>query len=178
MSHFVSPHLSKKSCSEQACVCSAYIPVYCGLIPPTLQGVVSKCHIIQRVFSVILPVSVFDVKVNSLYWFHCWRLVLTDFYALLFLSLCFVVVTFGTFFPPFLKNVSVLNGTCGNNNYKIPLELFVSEPFFFPGHVTSTKVFYEKTIVQHQPSHPPCVASVMGCESWYVLVCEQGLWPD
>ncbi|XP_048887339.1 patatin-like phospholipase domain-containing protein 2 [Brienomyrus brachyistius] len=23
----------------QACVCSAYIPVYCGLIPPTLQGV-------------------------------------------------------------------------------------------------------------------------------------------
>ncbi|KAG7251549.1 hypothetical protein CRUP_025532, partial [Coryphaenoides rupestris] len=23
----------------QACVCSAYIPVYCGLIPPTLHGV-------------------------------------------------------------------------------------------------------------------------------------------
>ncbi|XP_008304570.1 patatin-like phospholipase domain-containing protein 2 isoform X2 [Stegastes partitus] len=23
----------------QACICSAYIPVYCGLIPPTLQGV-------------------------------------------------------------------------------------------------------------------------------------------
>ncbi|KAJ8002466.1 hypothetical protein DPEC_G00159210 [Dallia pectoralis] len=32
-------HFSSKEDLVQACVCSAYIPVYCGLIPPTLQGV-------------------------------------------------------------------------------------------------------------------------------------------
>lgn len=84
------------------------------------------------------------------------------------------------FSPPFLKNVSVLNGTRGNNNYKIPLELvFVSELlFFFLGTLLAQRFSKKKTIVQHQCSHPPCVASVMGCERWYVLVCMQGLWPD
>ncbi|XP_075996888.1 patatin-like phospholipase domain-containing protein 2 [Genypterus blacodes] len=32
-------HFNSKEELVQACVCSAYIPVYCGLIPPTLQGV-------------------------------------------------------------------------------------------------------------------------------------------
>ncbi|KAI3371251.1 hypothetical protein L3Q82_023868 [Scortum barcoo] len=32
-------HFNNKEELIQACVCSAYIPVYCGLIPPTLQGV-------------------------------------------------------------------------------------------------------------------------------------------
>ncbi|XP_036432381.1 patatin-like phospholipase domain-containing protein 2 [Colossoma macropomum] len=32
-------HFSSNEELVQACVCSAYIPVYCGLIPPTLQGV-------------------------------------------------------------------------------------------------------------------------------------------
>lgn len=32
-------HFNNKEELVQACVCSAYIPVYCGLIPPTLQGV-------------------------------------------------------------------------------------------------------------------------------------------
>ncbi|XP_029290480.1 patatin-like phospholipase domain-containing protein 2 [Cottoperca gobio] len=32
-------HFNNKEEVVQACVCSAYIPVYCGLIPPTLQGV-------------------------------------------------------------------------------------------------------------------------------------------
>ncbi|XP_041651467.1 patatin-like phospholipase domain-containing protein 2 [Cheilinus undulatus] len=32
-------HFSNKEELVQACVCSAYIPVYCGLIPPTLHGV-------------------------------------------------------------------------------------------------------------------------------------------
>ncbi|XP_047453448.1 patatin-like phospholipase domain-containing protein 2 isoform X2 [Mugil cephalus] len=32
-------HFNDKEEVVQACVCSAYIPVYCGLIPPTLQGV-------------------------------------------------------------------------------------------------------------------------------------------
>ncbi|TMS05781.1 Patatin-like phospholipase domain-containing protein 2 [Larimichthys crocea] len=32
-------HFNSKEEVVQACVCSAYIPVYCGLIPPTLQGV-------------------------------------------------------------------------------------------------------------------------------------------
>ncbi|XP_061891572.1 LOW QUALITY PROTEIN: patatin-like phospholipase domain-containing protein 2 [Entelurus aequoreus] len=32
-------HFNNKEEIVQACVCSAYIPVYCGLIPPTLQGV-------------------------------------------------------------------------------------------------------------------------------------------
>uniref|UniRef100_A0A3P9ANU8 triacylglycerol lipase n=1 Tax=Esox lucius TaxID=8010 RepID=A0A3P9ANU8_ESOLU len=32
-------HFSSKEELVQACVCSTYIPVYCGLIPPTLQGV-------------------------------------------------------------------------------------------------------------------------------------------
>ncbi|XP_039989675.1 patatin-like phospholipase domain-containing protein 2 [Xiphias gladius] len=32
-------HYNNKDELVQACVCSAYIPVYCGLIPPTLQGV-------------------------------------------------------------------------------------------------------------------------------------------
>uniref|UniRef100_UPI0037E7B2EE patatin-like phospholipase domain-containing protein 2 n=1 Tax=Semicossyphus pulcher TaxID=241346 RepID=UPI0037E7B2EE len=32
-------HFDNKEELVQACVCSAYIPVYCGLIPPTLQGV-------------------------------------------------------------------------------------------------------------------------------------------
>ncbi|XP_018537563.1 patatin-like phospholipase domain-containing protein 2 [Lates calcarifer] len=32
-------HYNNKEEVVQACVCSAYIPVYCGLIPPTLQGV-------------------------------------------------------------------------------------------------------------------------------------------
>ncbi|XP_040894941.1 patatin-like phospholipase domain-containing protein 2 [Toxotes jaculatrix] len=32
-------HYNSKEELVQACVCSAYIPVYCGLIPPTLQGV-------------------------------------------------------------------------------------------------------------------------------------------
>ncbi|XP_062246252.1 patatin-like phospholipase domain-containing protein 2 [Platichthys flesus] len=32
-------HYNNKEEVIQACVCSAYIPVYCGLIPPTLQGV-------------------------------------------------------------------------------------------------------------------------------------------
>ncbi|XP_029010417.1 patatin-like phospholipase domain-containing protein 2 [Betta splendens] len=32
-------HFNDKEELVQACVCSAYIPVYCGLIPPTLQGV-------------------------------------------------------------------------------------------------------------------------------------------
>ncbi|CAB1322585.1 unnamed protein product, partial [Coregonus sp. 'balchen'] len=34
-------HFNSKEELVQACVCSAYIPVYCGLIPPTLQGVVA-----------------------------------------------------------------------------------------------------------------------------------------
>lgn len=29
----------------QACVCSAFIPVYCGIIPPTLRGVVSRTDV-------------------------------------------------------------------------------------------------------------------------------------
>ncbi|XP_043980919.1 patatin-like phospholipase domain-containing protein 2 isoform X1 [Gambusia affinis] len=32
-------HFNNKEELIQACVCSAYIPVYCGLIPPTFQGV-------------------------------------------------------------------------------------------------------------------------------------------
>ncbi|KAL0968861.1 hypothetical protein UPYG_G00272830 [Umbra pygmaea] len=32
-------HFNSKEELVQACVCSAYIPVYCGLIPPTLRGV-------------------------------------------------------------------------------------------------------------------------------------------
>ncbi|XP_061630616.1 patatin-like phospholipase domain-containing protein 2 [Phyllopteryx taeniolatus] len=32
-------HFNNKEEIVQACVCSAYIPVYCGIIPPTLQGV-------------------------------------------------------------------------------------------------------------------------------------------
>lgn len=32
-------HFNSNEELVQACVCSAYIPVYCGLIPPTLQGV-------------------------------------------------------------------------------------------------------------------------------------------
>ncbi|XP_034540677.1 LOW QUALITY PROTEIN: patatin-like phospholipase domain-containing protein 2 [Notolabrus celidotus] len=32
-------HFNNKEELVQACVCSAYIPVYCGLIPPTLHGV-------------------------------------------------------------------------------------------------------------------------------------------
>ncbi|XP_035521611.1 patatin-like phospholipase domain-containing protein 2 [Morone saxatilis] len=32
-------HFDSKEELVQACVCSAYIPVYCGIIPPTLQGV-------------------------------------------------------------------------------------------------------------------------------------------
>ncbi|KAF7659864.1 hypothetical protein LDENG_00292110 [Lucifuga dentata] len=32
-------HFNSKEELVQACVCSTYIPVYCGLIPPTLQGV-------------------------------------------------------------------------------------------------------------------------------------------
>ncbi|XP_026168052.1 patatin-like phospholipase domain-containing protein 2 [Mastacembelus armatus] len=32
-------HFNNKEELVQACVCSAYIPVYCGFIPPTLQGV-------------------------------------------------------------------------------------------------------------------------------------------
>ncbi|XP_058502455.1 patatin-like phospholipase domain-containing protein 2 [Solea solea] len=32
-------HYNNKEELVQACVCSAYIPVYCGFIPPTLQGV-------------------------------------------------------------------------------------------------------------------------------------------
>ncbi|XP_077425135.1 patatin-like phospholipase domain-containing protein 2 [Vanacampus margaritifer] len=32
-------HFDNKEEIVQACVCSAYIPVYCGIIPPTLQGV-------------------------------------------------------------------------------------------------------------------------------------------
>uniref|UniRef100_A0A3P8VI80 triacylglycerol lipase n=1 Tax=Cynoglossus semilaevis TaxID=244447 RepID=A0A3P8VI80_CYNSE len=32
-------HFNNKEELVQACVCSAYIPVYCGIIPPTLQGV-------------------------------------------------------------------------------------------------------------------------------------------
>nr|XP_020441146.1 patatin-like phospholipase domain-containing protein 2 [Monopterus albus]XP_020441153.1 patatin-like phospholipase domain-containing protein 2 [Monopterus albus] len=32
-------HFNNKEELIQACVCSAFIPVYCGLIPPTLQGV-------------------------------------------------------------------------------------------------------------------------------------------
>ncbi|XP_013869094.1 patatin-like phospholipase domain-containing protein 2 [Austrofundulus limnaeus] len=32
-------HFDNKEEVVQACVCSAYIPVYCGLIPPTFQGV-------------------------------------------------------------------------------------------------------------------------------------------
>uniref|UniRef100_A0A3Q1GK04 triacylglycerol lipase n=1 Tax=Acanthochromis polyacanthus TaxID=80966 RepID=A0A3Q1GK04_9TELE len=32
-------HFNTKEELVQACICSAYIPVYCGLIPPTLQGV-------------------------------------------------------------------------------------------------------------------------------------------
>ncbi|AWP08345.1 Adipose triglyceride lipase [Scophthalmus maximus] len=32
-------HYDSKEELVQACVCSAYIPVYCGLIPPALQGV-------------------------------------------------------------------------------------------------------------------------------------------
>ncbi|KAL7402304.1 hypothetical protein ABVT39_012838 [Epinephelus coioides] len=32
-------HYNNKEEVVQACVCSAYIPVYCGIIPPTLQGV-------------------------------------------------------------------------------------------------------------------------------------------
>uniref|UniRef100_A0A3Q3MW08 triacylglycerol lipase n=1 Tax=Labrus bergylta TaxID=56723 RepID=A0A3Q3MW08_9LABR len=32
-------HFNNKEELVQACVCSAFIPVYCGLIPPTLQGV-------------------------------------------------------------------------------------------------------------------------------------------
>ncbi|XP_056272634.1 patatin-like phospholipase domain-containing protein 2 [Pseudoliparis swirei] len=32
-------HFNNKEEVVQACVCSAYVPVYCGLIPPTLQGV-------------------------------------------------------------------------------------------------------------------------------------------
>ncbi|XP_007556970.1 patatin-like phospholipase domain-containing protein 2 [Poecilia formosa] len=32
-------HFNDKEELIQACVCSAYIPVYCGLIPPTFQGV-------------------------------------------------------------------------------------------------------------------------------------------
>ncbi|XP_012696403.1 patatin-like phospholipase domain-containing protein 2 isoform X2 [Clupea harengus] len=32
-------HFNSKEELIQACVCSAFIPVYCGLIPPTLQGV-------------------------------------------------------------------------------------------------------------------------------------------
>ncbi|XP_063053314.1 patatin-like phospholipase domain-containing protein 2 [Engraulis encrasicolus] len=32
-------HFDSKEDLIQACVCSAFIPVYCGLIPPTLQGV-------------------------------------------------------------------------------------------------------------------------------------------
>lgn len=47
MSKLTSP-LSYIVFLNQACVCSAYIPVYCGLIPPTLQGVVSKINIIQH----------------------------------------------------------------------------------------------------------------------------------
>ncbi|GLD58783.1 patatin-like phospholipase domain-containing protein 2 [Lates japonicus] len=35
-------HYNNKEEVVQACVCSAYIPVYCGLIPPTLQGVIMK----------------------------------------------------------------------------------------------------------------------------------------
>lgn len=34
-------HFSSKDELIQANVCSTFIPVYCGLIPPTLQGVVS-----------------------------------------------------------------------------------------------------------------------------------------
>nr|XP_005174313.2 patatin-like phospholipase domain-containing protein 2 [Danio rerio] len=32
-------HFNSNEELVQACICSAYIPVYCGLIPPTLQGV-------------------------------------------------------------------------------------------------------------------------------------------
>ncbi|XP_076590265.1 patatin-like phospholipase domain-containing protein 2 [Chaetodon auriga] len=32
-------HFNNKEELVQACVCSAFIPVYCGIIPPTLQGV-------------------------------------------------------------------------------------------------------------------------------------------
>ncbi|XP_004070027.1 patatin-like phospholipase domain-containing protein 2 [Oryzias latipes] len=32
-------HFNNKEELIQACICSAYIPVYCGFIPPTLQGV-------------------------------------------------------------------------------------------------------------------------------------------
>ncbi|XP_056595528.1 patatin-like phospholipase domain-containing protein 2 [Triplophysa dalaica] len=32
-------HFSSNEELVQACICSTYIPVYCGLIPPTLQGV-------------------------------------------------------------------------------------------------------------------------------------------
>lgn len=32
-------HFNSKEELVQACVCSAYIPVYCGIIPPALQGV-------------------------------------------------------------------------------------------------------------------------------------------
>lgn len=47
---------------NQACVCSAFIPVYCGLIPPTLQGVVSESNINRhrRVYSAEL--RVYDVS--------------------------------------------------------------------------------------------------------------------
>lgn len=44
--------------SQQACVCSAYIPVYCGLIPPTLQGVVRKFAIVQHVCTFLMLSSV------------------------------------------------------------------------------------------------------------------------
>ncbi|KAM9376317.1 patatin-like phospholipase domain-containing protein 2 [Pholidichthys leucotaenia] len=32
-------HFNNKEELMQACICSAFIPVYCGIIPPTLQGV-------------------------------------------------------------------------------------------------------------------------------------------
>nr|XP_015195217.1 PREDICTED: patatin-like phospholipase domain-containing protein 2 [Lepisosteus oculatus] len=40
----------------QACVCSAFIPVYCGLIPPALQGVVShRLPFVRSAVSVTAP---------------------------------------------------------------------------------------------------------------------------
>lgn len=110
---------------------------------------------------------------------------------LCFLSSCFVVVTFSTFCficnclcqsPPSLKNVFVLNDTCGNNDYKTPQTLmFVRDRTLkgksralFAGHVSSTKVFGEILLSNRSAPTLPLWPLWWVLRAYMLLLCMQG----
>lgn len=130
---------------NQAVVCSAFIPVYSGLIPPILQGVVSRFNIFQHACTVFI-LSIFSLNISS----HCvcrcyfWHLSLSirGFHSP---RMCLCSMT--CVWKQWLYNSS---GNWGMQYFP-----------FFSGHVFRAKVFWAISL-SNSSAHPPSEAFVTG----------------